>query len=166
MFAGFAHFRFNWKLALFTVLLFPVLVRLGFWQLEREEEKIQLQNLYTERQQEAPVDLLGLDPQEDLQYRQVSLAGNYDNDHIFLLDNKTYQGQVGYEVIVPLLTSNDMVVFINRGWIPQGQSREQLPEIPTISDPVALKGSVYVAVGEQFVLGAELASVGWPKVIQ
>src|SRR5688572_20604674 len=112
MFAGSARFRFNWKLALFTVLLFPLLVRLGFWQLEREQEKIQLQTMYTERQQQAPVALFDLDEQEDLQYRQVVVAGTYDNEHVFLLDNKIYQGQVGYELIVPLLTNGGAVVFV------------------------------------------------------
>ncbi|MES2626980.1 MAG: SURF1 family protein [Pseudomonadota bacterium] len=166
MFAGSAHFRFNWKLTLFTVLLFPLLVRLGFWQLEREQEKIQLQDLYSERQQQVPEDLLALDEHDDLQYRQVAVAGQYDNDHIFLLDNKIYQGQVGYEVIVPLLTGNGLIVFINRGWIPQGQYRDQLPEVPLVDGSVELAGSVYVAVGEQLVLGSELATADWPKVIQ
>ena len=171
MFAGSAYFRFNWKLTLFTVLLLPALVRLGFWQLEREQEKIQLQNLYTERQQQAPADLHSLDQQsfdqqKDLQYRQVSVAGSYDNAHIFLLDNKIYQGQVGYEIIVPLVTDDGAVVFINRGWLPQGEYRAQLPDVPLISGPVELSGSVYVAVGEQLVLGTDVATAGWPKVIQ
>lgn len=166
MFAGSAYFRFNWKLTLFTVLLFPLLVRLGFWQLEREQEKLQLQNLYTERQQEQPVDLHSLDPQQDLQYRQVHVAGTYDNEHIFLLDNRIHQGQAGYEVIVPLLTADGFVVFSNRGWMPQGQYRDQLPAVPVIEGPVDVAGSVYVAVGEQLVLGTELAAAGWPKVVQ
>jgi cytochrome oxidase assembly protein ShyY1 len=166
MFAGSAYFRFNWKLTLFTVLLLPLLVRLGFWQLEREQEKVQLQNLYTERQQQLPVELPSLNEQEDLQYRQVSVAGTYDNDHIFLLDNKIYQGQVGYEIIVPLQTDTGLVVFINRGWLPQGQYREQLPDVPLISGPVQLAGSIYVAIGNQLVLGSEVATADWPKVIQ
>ena len=166
MFAGSTYFRFNWKLTLFTVLLFPLLARLGFWQLEREQDKVQLQNLYTERQQQAPVDLISLDQHDDLQYRQVSVAGTYDNDHVFLLDNKIYQGRVGYEVIVPLLTDDGPVVFINRGWMPQGQYREQVPNTPLISGPVELAGSIYVAVGDQLVLGDELATADWPKVIQ
>jgi cytochrome oxidase assembly protein ShyY1 len=166
MFAGSAYFRFNWKLTLFTVLMFPVLVRLGFWQLEREQEKLQLQDLYTERQQEQPVALQSLDPEQDLQYRQVRVAGSYDNEHIFLLDNKTYQGQAGYEVIVPLLTTDGLIVFINRGWLPQGPYRDQLPEIPLINGSVELTGSVYVAVGEQLMLGSEVAAAGWPKVMQ
>ncbi len=166
MFSGSAYFRFNWKLTLFTVLMLPVLLRLGFWQLEREQEKIQLQNLYAERQQEQSVDLSSLDPGQDLQYRQVYVAGNYDNDHIFLLDNKIYQGQVGYEVIVPLVTTDGLVAFINRGWMPQGQYRDQLPDVPVITGPVELTGSIYVAIGEQLVLGSEVAAEGWPKVIQ
>lgn len=166
MFAGSAYFRFNWKLALFTVLLLPVLVRLGFWQLEREQEKIRLQNLYEERQQEQPVDLHSLGQEQDLQYRQVYVAGSYDNEHIFLLDNKIYQGQVGYEVVVPFLADDGLVVLINRGWMPTGQYRDQLPEVPVVIGPVAVAGSVYVAVGEQLVLGTEVAAPGWPKVIQ
>jgi len=166
MLAKLGHKRFDWKLTLLVLVLCPVLVSLGFWQLQREQEKIDLLNLYTERQQQAPVDIALLDPLDDLSYRQVTIAGSFDNTHVFLLDNKTYQGQPGYEVIVPLHTTAGTVAFINRGWIPQGQYRDQLPAIASVFGEVSLTGSVYVAVGKQLVLGTELAAQGWPKVIQ
>src|SRR5690554_3100101 len=104
MLARLRQFRFDWKLAAFTALLLPVLASLGFWQLEREAEKRELQNLYTNRQQQAPVELNQLDLGDDLQYRQVSVSGSWDNEHVFLLDNRIYQGQPGFEVLVPMRT--------------------------------------------------------------
>src|SRR5690606_34163210 len=93
------QYRFDWKLTLLYVLLLPLLLRLGFWQLSREQEKLDLLAVYDSRQQQAPVDLQTLDPAEDLQYRQVEFSGQADNDHVFLLDNRIVGGQVGYEVL-------------------------------------------------------------------
>lgn len=166
MLARLRYYRFDWKLTLFTVLLFPLLVSLGFWQLEREAEKQELQQLYTSRQSEAPVELASLDAAEDLQYRQVLLSGSWDKAHMFLLDNRIHQGRVGYEVIVPMQTADAMIVFINRGWVPQGAYRDQLPMIDMRAGDSLVHGSVYVPVGEQFVLGEESSEGSWPRVVQ
>lgn len=166
MLARLRHYHFDWKLTLFTALLFPVLVSLGFWQLEREAEKQALQQMYASRQSEAPTELTQLDTAQDLQYRQVLLGGSWDNAHVFLLDNRIYQGQVGFEVLVPMHTPDGTVVFINRGWIPQGAYRDQLPAVELIEGDSLVHGSIYVPVGEQFVLGAEQTEGAWPRVIQ
>jgi len=173
----FRQFRFDWKLSLLTALLLPVLLSLGFWQLAREQEKLQLQQVYESRQQQQPVALTSLDSKEDQQYRQVEVEGSYDNTHVFLLDNRIYQGRVGYEVLLPLLAvkpagsgdtaeSETLLAFVNRGWVPAGATRDQLPQVPAVEGRVRLRGSVYVPVGEAFVLGSELAAEGWPRVIQ
>lgn len=160
------RFRFDWKLTLLTALLLPLLISLGFWQLRREDEKLALQAAYDARMREIPVALGALDITQDQQYRQVSLQGRYDNAHSFLLDNRIYQGQVGYEVVVPFATADKLTVFVNRGWIAQGRTRQDLPVIPAIEDEVTIEGSVYQPVGESLVLGDALESEGWPKVIQ
>lgn len=159
-------FQFDWKLTVLVLILLPVLLRLGFWQLDREAEKLHLQTLYAERQAEQSVPLEQLDADEDLQYRQIVVTGEYDNEHIFLLDNKIYQGQVGYEVIEPFVTSSTLVVFVNRGWIAQGRDRADLPEVDAINGKVQLRGSVYVPPGEQLTLGDIQPNANWPKVIQ
>src|SRR5690606_1570746 len=64
MLARLQRFRFDWKLTLLTALLFLVLTSLGFWQLRREEEKLQLQSLYESRQAEPAVELALLEPDE------------------------------------------------------------------------------------------------------
>lgn len=160
------RYRFDWKLTLLTVLLLPLLISLGFWQLRREDEKLALQATYDARQRELPVALASLDLVQDQQYRQVSVQGRYDNAHSFLLDNRIYQGQVGYEVLVPLETKDHAVVFINRGWIQAGSTRADLPAVPAIDEDVTVEGSIYQPVGESVVLGDVLEAEGWPKVIQ
>ena len=55
------RFRFNWKMTLFTVALLPLLISLGQWQLDREQEKKAAQLLYENRMQETPVNLDELD---------------------------------------------------------------------------------------------------------
>ena len=159
-------FRFDWKLSLLTALLMPPLLLLGFWQLRRGEEKEALQNVYEARQQEAAVALESLDPAADLQYRQVKFGGHYDNSHVFLLDNRIYQGQAGYEVLVPLVTDTDTVVLVNRGWIAPGASRQVLPAVLPVEGSVTVQGSIYQNVGKQVVLGEELEAAGWPKVVE
>lgn len=163
---GLRNFQFDWKLTLLVLVLLPIMLRLGFWQLAREAEKEQLQSIYTERQQQAAVALQTVDSSGDLQYLQVLFEGQYDNAHVFLLDNKIYQGQVGYEVIVPFTTDSGLVVFVNRGWIAQAGERSRLPLPAVIEQRVAVNGSVYVPVGEQLILGDIEPGPQWPKVVQ
>lgn len=160
------NYHFDWKLSLFTLLLFPVLIRLGFWQLEREQEKLMLQSLYESRQSAETVDLLSLDETNDLQYISVKLRGYYDNEHNFLLDNKIFEGQAGFEVLTPFYTNEGLLVMINRGWIAQNEYREILPQLKEIPGEVELQGKVYVPLGEQFMLGVEDQNSNWPRVIQ
>lgn len=166
MFARFRHFRFDWKLTLLTALLLPLLLSLGFWQLRREQEKLDLQQQYAARQADAPVPLSALELDEDLQYRRVAFAGEYDNAHSFLLDNRIHEGRAGYELITPVLTADAKVVLVNRGWLPQGASRAQLPQPERIDGRVELQGTVYVPVGNPLVLGANDSSTNWPRVVQ
>jgi surfeit locus 1 family protein len=165
MFARLRLYRFDWKLTLLTALLLPLLLSLGFWQLRRAEEKLELQEQYAARQREAPVAFEQLSASGDLQYRQVELTGRYDNAHNFLLDNRIHQGQPGYDLITPLVTASGTLVFINRGWLPQGPTRAQLPAIAAIDGTVTVSGSVYVPVGTPLVLG-DVTADGWPRVVQ
>ena len=167
MLARLRQFRFDPKLTLLTALLLPLLLSLGFWQLRREQEKLDLQAQYAARQQETPLPLSELTGNEaDLQYRQVRIVGEYDNAHSFLLDNRIHRGQPGYELITPVLTSQNGLVLVNRGWLPQGATRAQLPVPETLSGTVNLMGTVYVPVGRQLVLGSGETSAAWPRVVQ
>ena len=151
-------------------------MRLGFWQLEREDEKLALQTLYEQRAGQVPVDfstsLNGYlqseqeNQKEELSFLPVRIKGQYDNQHHFYLDNRTHEGRVGFEVITPFLLAEGAVVFINRGWAPLGATRTDLPEIERINGEVEIAATIYVPVGEPFLLGAEISSTQWPRIIQ
>lgn len=161
-------FRFNWKLTLFTVLLLPVLISLGLWQLDREEEKTEMQARYERRALEAPTPLSQLDWRDnDLGWMQVTASGRYDVQRQFLLDNRIYESRVGYEVITPLITGTG-VLLVNRGWIAQGATRQDLPALPLTENEVSINAVIYVPSGDVMMLGSgiEPGTGSWPEVIQ
>ena len=62
-------------------------------------------------------------------FQRVSVVGQFDAEHQFLLDNRSYEGRPGYEVLTPLHRPNGRVLLIDRGWVPFTGSRQQLPNI-------------------------------------
>lgn len=159
-------YRFDWKLSLLTAVLLPLMISLGFWQLRRGDEKDAIQRVFDLRVRERPVNLAELETDTDLQYKQVALVGHFDNAHVFLLDNRVYQGRPGFEVIVPFVTSDERVVMVNRGWVAMGPSRTELPQITAIEGEQHLRGAVYQAVGQAVTLGTLQESQTWPRVIE
>jgi surfeit locus 1 family protein len=163
------RFSPGWKMTLFTALLLPLLLALGSWQLDREVEKIELQALHERRTASAPVSVEELDWQRgDIAYQPVTLTGQFDNERYLLLDNRIQGGRVGYEVLMPFTTSSGQTLIVNRGWIAQGATREQLPTVMPVENSVTISGSVYVPVSETFVLSEaqEAQIVDWPRVVQ
>lgn len=156
-------------MTLFTAALMPLLLTLGFWQLDREKEKLELQALHESRIKAAPVPVAQLDwVQEDLSFQPVVLTGRFDNDRYLLLDNRIHERQVGYEVLMPFTTTEGYHAIINRGWIAQGLTREQLPKVAPVAGELTITGSVYMPLSEPFLLSdvQEAQTAEWPKVVQ
>lgn len=160
-------FRFNWGITLFTLVLFPFLISLGMWQLEREQAKIAAQQQYEQRSQSTAIDQAAVNWGEpDLGWTPISAEGRFDPAHQYLLDNRVLDSKVGYEVLTPFRTDTH-VLLVNRGWIAQGVSRSQLPEAAVSTDVLRISGHIYVPEGETLVLAADNLSEGnWPKLIQ
>lgn len=160
---------FEWRITLATALLVPALVALGFWQLERADEKADLEARWSARQSEAPVPLTALagDAPEQLAYRRVSLQGEFLAGHYLLLDNRVQQGRFGNEVVgLLMLADSDQVVLVNRGWVPSDPARLVLPEVSEPGGPVALTGHIYVSPGKPYLLGEQQLAPPWPVRIQ
>lgn len=167
---SFPKFRPGWKLTAFTLVFTPLLLWLGFWQLDREQEKITMQEDFDARTQRPAIALDSVDwnlPNE-LAYLKVNVAGAYDNEHSYLLDNRTYQGRVGYELISPFTAQSGMMILVNRGWIAQGATRAELPQIRPVDGQVTITATVYVPLEEPFLLSSkpESGQTTWPRVIQ
>jgi cytochrome oxidase assembly protein ShyY1 len=152
---------------LFTAAFFPFLIALGLWQLEREHEKLVAEKVYETRSANEPTDVSSIDwTNPDLNWIAIRATGFFDNTRQLLLDNRTLNSVVGYEVISPFYT-DDRVLLVNRGWIAQGPSRQSLPELGLTEEQITITGHIYVPDGELMILGAEEAVTDrWPKVIQ
>jgi surfeit locus 1 family protein len=124
-----AIFSKKWIIPTILIVLGMVLlVRLGFWQLDRLQQKRDFNAMMAERWRSAPLDLktqsLPADPAgfKDLEYRRVSAQGQWDYDHQILISNQTFQGTAGYVVVTPLVLGANRAVLVARGWIPADQA--------------------------------------------
>jgi surfeit locus 1 family protein len=121
--------RSRFTLTLIALILAFLFIRLGFWQLERANEKQTLRSAIEARAQLSPLALQDLPSvSEALRFRKIVVRGIFEPQHQILLDNRTYQGRAGYHVITPLrISDTDRRVLVNRGWIEMGKSRDVLP---------------------------------------
>ncbi len=112
------------------------------------------------------LDLLGLD--EVPRFQRVSLIGRFDADHQFLLDNRTYDGRAGYEVLTPLNRPDGRILLVDRGWVPFTGLRERLPGVAIESHGlVTVTGrtdNLPSAGLESGRAAPALEKGGWPKV--
>ncbi len=154
--------------SLFTLVVLVILISLGFWQLDRAEQKQVLLDEFQGSGGQAPFKLdTTIKSFDDLQYQFATAAGHYDTGRQFLLDNRTHKGAAGYEVLTPLrLESSELNVLVNRGWIPLGTSRDLLPDMPVSADVRVVVGRIKQALQDGFRLGEEELRQGWPYRIQ
>lgn len=131
----------NWKLALLALIIFCLFMRLGMWQVSRANEKKDLLASYAARMQHTPVDAKALSSPNDWRFYRAQLVGRFDNRHTVLLDNKTFQGRVGYEVYTPFKARGlDNAILVDRGFVPLTSSRAILPTIPDVDGDVTITG--------------------------
>ncbi len=112
---------------LLVIAAVAVMARLGFWQLERLEERRafnarvlaqintpELQLNEALQAADVPADQL-----LQMEYRPVVVSGTYDPTHEILLRNQVRDNLPGYHLITPLVIENtDAVVMVDRGFIP------------------------------------------------
>ncbi len=157
----------DWRSSVFALLMLPVLLSLGFWQVERAQEKRQLKMLYQQRQAAGPVTIESLSAGQDMSYQAVILRGRFDNDRQLFLDNRIHQGRFGYEIITPFqLQGSEQWVLVNRGWLAGDVSRRTLPVAVAVEGVVSLFAEVYVPLGMPVTLGEPSVEKNWPRVVQ
>jgi surfeit locus 1 family protein len=157
----------EWRTAVATLLLLPLFVTLGYWQLQRADEKAQLAAMFEQRQMQPEVALEDLGAEAELAYLPVSLRGEYLTGFDFLLDNRIQQGKYGVEVLSVLrLSQSGQLVLVNRGWLAADASRQQLPSVPAAVGELQLTGRIYVPPGEAYLLAEQVLAGPWPQRIQ
>lgn len=158
--------RCNIQFAALVVVLLPVLVGLGGWQLWRSTEKAEVLALVEARRSADPVGIAAArfgDP-DAIDRLQVELHGQYEQGRDFLLDNRLFERRVGYELISLFRDDSGTAVLVNRGWLPAMRTREELPPIEPITGRLSLRGEIYVPKDRRQL--QLYASAGWPKLVQ
>ncbi|MGB1334260.1 MAG: SURF1 family protein, partial [Porticoccaceae bacterium] len=155
----------NAKLLVFSLLMMPLLLSLGMWQLERGEEKQQIVDHHKYNHQLPPIISPNqLTTGENHQYRLAWIRGAVDNQRVIILDNKVRNGRPGYEILQPVTVSGlSEKLLINRGWIAASLDRDILPVIPPVDDNVQLRGYLYQALKGGYRLDDGIRQVQqWP----
>lgn len=156
------RFRPGWKMTLFTMALLPVVAGLGFWQLERADEKRRYEEAYLARISGLPVA-----PGNRLEdFQRLKLAGRFEDDLDFLVDNQTHEGEVGFAVVSVFLAADGRRWLVNRGFLAGDRSRRSLPVLTTPSGRVTIVGVVWPELGLMPLFARDDWQGGWPKVVQ
>ena len=104
-----------WAITVFTVFFLPLTVSLGFWQLDRADQKQQLQVSLAALEQPITLpqgqalELAGLK-----NFQRVTLNSRFIKPFIWLKDNQVVKGKVGYDA-VGLIQLGSQLLLVNRG---------------------------------------------------
>ncbi|WP_339649954.1 SURF1 family protein [Halopseudomonas pelagia] len=159
------RFAPGWPLWIFLLAFLPLLVTLGFWQLERAEEKRQMQAQMDANRSAVAETLLELQQQTDPSWRPLYLQGQFDPERIWLLDNRIRGGQAGVEVLQIFDDqASGLSLIVNRGWI-AWPDRRQHPSVSTPEHSVQLDAEALPGAEQGFTLGQSNGTSGWPKLI-
>jgi surfeit locus 1 family protein len=144
-----------------TLFFFGLTLALGNWQIGRAETKRALQARYDAAVHEAPIHVgRSLLDRDSVLFRKLEVEGVFDDAHTILLDNRVLNGVAGYHVLTPLrISGSRLAILVNRGWVPTGPAREQLPAVPTPAGVVRLEGMA-VDPHTRFLELASIASQG------
>ena len=162
------HFNPGTFSTLVTISLLYIMVSLAYWQLERAEFKDTLQQNIIERKKLSAITMTELPTSsESRRYLPVKFIGEYDSQHSFLLDNITFNGQVGYHVFTPVKIDGSKTILVNRGFVSQGKTRDQLPPVDAPTGNIDISGMLDYSPSRTLLLAENVQETSrWPVVLQ
>lgn len=122
-------FKVKWLLTTFLVVAAAlVMIRLGFWQLDRLEKRRAFNSRVLTQTNQPPLDLtkavrsgnlFSSGELTEMEYREVLVKGVYDFEHEVALRNQAYLNQYGVHLLTPLkIDGSETWILVDRGWIP------------------------------------------------
>lgn len=145
-------------LIILAVLLVLVMLRLAVWQLDRAQQRqAAIEQITVNSQRPISWDELLLssgnlsirgeldgEPKHAwLQFRPLTLEGQYLAEHSILIENQVYQGKGGYRLLTPFQPQgSDRLIMVSRGWLPMGETRQALPSFNTPNEAVTVQGQL------------------------
>lgn len=149
---------------LLTLVLVPLLAALGFWQLDRAEQKRQIQRQFAEGASTL-AELRG-DSAPLPRYQRVRVRGRFDQTRQFLLDNMLDEGRPGSHVLgVFELEGATNVLIVNLGWVEAAADRSVLARVDLPRGQLVLTGRLDMLPRPGLKLESEplIDDEHWPK---
>lgn len=150
----------KWCVAVAALAGALLTARLGWWQLDRAEQKLALQAALESRAQLPAIDQLGQmaatpAAATDQHHRRLRVSGRWSPAHTVLLDNRQMNGRPGFFVLTPLLLADGSALLVQRGWLPRDfLERSRVREVPTSADEVLVLGRMAPPPSRLVELGA------------
>lgn len=155
---------------LLVIILTPIMVGLGFWQLDRARQKRELIDAFEHGGGEAQsLDAALARGLEAALYQRVYLDGHYIGGQQFLLDGQIVgEGQIGYDVLTPFVLDDGRgTLLVDRGFIPQDANRRPLADIAVAGAGRRVQGRIghLPRAGLRLGPASESTSPEWPRVM-
>ena len=116
--------------AFLIIATLALLISLGFWQLERADEKRAIEDQIANANANDVELITDVDLLSEKEYYHVRLQGSYIKDKQFIYDNQIVDQISGYYVLTPFVLKGDSrAILINRGFIPWNGRRDQIADI-------------------------------------
>ena len=116
--------------AALIIATLALLISLGFWQLDRADEKRAIEDQIASANSGDVEIVASTEFLKEKEYYHVRLQGSYIDDKQFIYDNQIVDQISGYYVLTPLVLKGDSkAVLINRGFIPWNGRRDKLADI-------------------------------------
>ncbi len=164
--------KFSFKPALSmtiaTIVVMAICIKLGFWQYDKAQSKLALQQQLEQGLSVAPVELPDvIQDKEVWRYKRVKLTGVYETQYQILLDNKVSDGVVGYHVLTPMKIESlkQKYVLVNRGWI-AGNLNRSIPDVLTPEGKQSIQGDIFFPLSKFFTLETPEQNNKWQGVWQ
>ena len=152
---------------LLVIVGLAAFVSLGLWQLRRAESKQALQASY-ERGQQTTLTLTADNAEAMARYQRVRARGRYVDQRQILLDNMPSSlGRPGFRVLTPYQLEDGAWILVDRGWIPLGDRRTDLPQLRVAGNVREVTGQLDELPRPGLRLGEDDAetSTTWPRVL-
>jgi len=116
-------FNRQWlKTTILVIAAVIVMIRLGFWQLDRLAQR----RAFNERvEAQLSAEKLILTSQNlnldlyNMEYREAEVSGKFDQGYQVVLRNQDWQGNLGVHILTPLMIEGgDKAILVDRGWVP------------------------------------------------
>ncbi len=143
---------------------------LGFWQLQRADQKQQLITLQNQQLSQKAIELnTDNDTLDSTHFKHVFMNGHFDCAHQILLDNKMHNSQPGFHVITSFRPSKTKLsILVNRGWIPMKANRAPDPAYIECSQALMkVQGIVtkFPALGFHPAGSTDSVTQNWPQIM-